>query len=623
MAAVVGFLIISFGIWGIGDIFRGFGVSTVAKVGRSEISIDQFRFRYNEQLQQLGRQFGRPITPDQAQAFGLEQQLLSQLMATAALSERARQLRLGISDAEVVKRITRDPAFRGLTGQFDQATFLQRIRDIGYTEQRFVFEQRQATLGRQIMEAVSAGLTPPKVTAEAVDHYRDEERSIDYVTLDGGKVGEIPAPTPEQLATYFNDRKIAFRAPEYRKIQLIALSQPEIAGTIEISEEDAKRIYQDRLKLYATPERRNIVQISFANAEDAKHASERVAAGLSFDDLIKEPQIADRLVDLGTVTRADIIDPAVANAAFDLAEGAVSGPVTGRFGTVMLRVLKIEPSSTKSFAEVESELKRDIAADRAKAEVNKIRDKIDEELGGGARLEEIAQKLNLKLRTIEAVDRSGRTPEGQQVADLPAGVDVINSAFNTDINNENEALQLPTGGFIWYDVANITPSRERSLDEVKDRVEARFREDEIIKRLNAKTAEIVGKLKSGTSLAEVATADGLTVESKSGLKRQGGTQMPARVLTDVFRTSKDSFGSAEGQNATERVIFRVTDIKVPDFDANSVAVKRLNDQLKTAYADELLSQYVTRLESDLGTNVNQGALAQAVGRASSDQSGGF
>ncbi len=78
MAVVVGFLIIAFGVWGIGDIFRGFGVFTVAKVGKTEISIEQFRVRYNEQLQQFGRQVGRPITPDQAQAFGLEQQLLGQ-----------------------------------------------------------------------------------------------------------------------------------------------------------------------------------------------------------------------------------------------------------------------------------------------------------------------------------------------------------------------------------------------------------------------------------------------------------------------------------------------------------------------------------------------------------------
>jgi peptidyl-prolyl cis-trans isomerase D len=621
MAAVVGFLIISFGIWGIGDIFRGFSVSTVAKVGRSEISIDQFRNRYNEEMQQLGRQMGRPLTPEQAQAIGLQQQVLGQMVAGAAMDERARQLRLGISDAEVVKQITADPAFRGLNGQFDQSTFVQRLREVGYTEQRFVFEQRQNTLRRQIAQAVESGVTAPKAAAEALSHFRDEERSIDYVTLDGSKAGDVPAPTPEQLSAYFDEHKVAFRAPEYRKIQLIAVSQQDIASTIEISEEEAKRVYQDRLKLYATPERRHLVQISFANAEDAKRASERIAGGLAFDDLAKEPEVADRLVDLGTVTKADIIDPTVANAAFDLAEGAVSGPVTGRFGTVILRVLKIEPASTKSFAEVESDLKRDIASDRAKDEVNKIRDKVDEELGGGTPLEEIGKKLNLKVRTIEAVDRSGRTPAGEPVADLPAGVDVVNSAFNTEVGNENDALSLPGGGFVWYDVVNITPSRERTLDEVKDRVEARFREDEVIKRLNAKTEDIVGKLKSGASLAEVAAAEGLTVQSKSGLKRQGGAELPPRVISEVFRIAKDAVGSAEGQNPTDRVIFRVTDVKVPAFDANSATTTRLMDQLKSSYSDDILSQYVARLESDVGTDINRNALAQAVGQTAPDQSG--
>jgi peptidyl-prolyl cis-trans isomerase D len=620
MAAVVGFLIISFGIWGIGDIFRGFGVSTVAKVGRSELSIDQFRARYNEQLQQFSRQIGRPVTPAMAQAVGLEQQVLNRTITDMALDERARQLRLGVPNEEIAKQITSNPAFRGPGGQFDQTTFLYRIREAGFTEQRFVSEMRRDALRRQIVEAIGGGLTPPKVTAEAIDRFRSEERSIDYIQFDGSKVGEVPSPTPEELASYFETHKFAFRAPEYRKIQLLTISQPEIASAIEVSEEDAKRIYQDRLRQFGTPERRHLMQISFAKVEDAKRASDRITAGLAFDDLIKEPEIADRLVDLGTVPKSDIIDPAVANAAFNLAEGAVSGPVTGRFGTVMLRVTKIEPASTKPFSEVETDLKRDIAAERAKSETNTIRDKIEEEFGGGARLEEVAQKLNLKLRTVEAVDRSGRTPEGAQVADLPAGVDVVNSAFGAVVGGENDALQLPAGGYVWYDVVNITPSRERRLDEVKDRVEARFREDEITKRLDTKTGELVGKLRSGASLADVAASEGLKVEIKSGLKREGGTQVPPRVATEVFRLAKDQVGSAEGQNPTERVIFRVTDVKVAPFEANSAATSKMMDQLKGAYNEDILNQYVTRLENDIGTDINQNALAQAVGRAP-DQSG--
>ncbi len=615
MAAVVGFLIISFGIWGIGDIFRnGFGVSTVAKVGRTELSIEQFRNRYNEQVQQFSRQIGRPISPSLAQSLGLEQQVLSQTVADMALDERARELRLGLSDDEIARQVTSNPAFRGANGQFDQATFLYRIRELGYTEPRFISELRREVVRHQIVGAVSSGLAPPKVTAEVLDRFRSEERSIDYVQIDAGKVGDVPAPTPEQLASYFEAHKFAFRAPEYRKVELLTVSQPDIAATLEISEEDAKQAYQDRLSQFGTPERRHVMQISFANADDAKRASERITGGLSFDDLAKEPDIANRVVDLGTVTRSDIIDPVVANAAFGLAEGAVSGPVTGRFGTVMLRVTKIEPSSTKPFADVEADLKRDIANERAKDEVNKLRDKIEEELGGGATLEEISKKLDLRLRTIEAVDRSGRTPAGEPVADLPTGVDVVNSAFGAEVGGENDALQLPAGGFVWYNVVNVTPSRDRPLDEVKDKVEARFREDEITRRLDAKAAELVGKLRSGTSLADVAAAEGLKVETKWGLKRQGGV-MPPRVISEAFRLAKDQAGSAEGEKPDQRVIFRVTDIKVPPFDPNSATTTKTIDQLKDTYSQDILSQYVTRLESDVGTDINQKALAQAVGRA--------
>lgn len=616
IAAVVGCLVIGFGIWGAGEIYRSSRASTtVAKVGRSEISVDEFRFHYNARLQQLGRQAGRPITPNPAQALGIGEQVLGEVVAAVALDERVRELRLGTSDSEVMKRIMTDPAFRGPNGQFDRDTFLRRIREGGYNEQRLLSEQRQYALRVQLAETAGAGLTPPKVAAEAILRYRDEERSIEYVTLDSGKAGDIPSPAPEQLTAYYEQRKFAFRAPEYRKIQLMTASPEDVAATIDVSQEVAKRVYQDRLTLYAVPERRQIVQISFANAEDARRASERIAAGLAFDDLVKEPGIADRLVDLGTLAKADVIDPAVANAAFDLASGAVSAPVTGRFGTVLLRVVKIEPPSTRPFDEVEAEVKRGIATDRAKAEMNNIKDKVEEEFGGRATLEEIARKLNLKLRTIEAVDSSGRTPEGEPVGDLPADVDVIKRAFDTTLGNENEALQLPGGGFVWYNVVSITPPHERKLDEIKGQVEARFRADEIMRRLNAKAVELVGKLASGASLGEAAAAEGLTVETKSGLTRQNvSKQMPA-LTEGLFRTAKDSVGIAQGQNGIDRIIFRVSDIKVPTFDANSATVRMLIDQLKDNYHGDLAKQYVKRLEIDIGTEINPNAFAQAVGQA--------
>ena len=116
MTVAMGALIVSFGIWGIADIFRGFGQSTLATVGSTEISVNEFRQLYTEKLQQLGRQFGRPLTQDQARAFGFDRQLLEQTLAEAALDEEARRLGLGQSDAETMRLIMSDPIGRAQEG---------------------------------------------------------------------------------------------------------------------------------------------------------------------------------------------------------------------------------------------------------------------------------------------------------------------------------------------------------------------------------------------------------------------------------------------------------------------------------------------------------------------------
>src|ERR1700744_2582631 len=132
MSIAMGALIVSFGVWGLADIFRGFGQSTLAKVGHTEISTNEFRQMYTDRLQQIGRQFGRPLTQEQARAFGFDRQVLQQTLAEAALDEKARQLGRGQSDAETMRVIYADPSFKGMNGQFDPARFQAIIRQFGY-----------------------------------------------------------------------------------------------------------------------------------------------------------------------------------------------------------------------------------------------------------------------------------------------------------------------------------------------------------------------------------------------------------------------------------------------------------------------------------------------------------
>jgi len=610
MAAVVGFLVISFAIWGIGDIFRGFGRSTVAKIGRTEITVEQFRSIYSDRLQQYSRQAGRPIGPEQARQLGLDRVLIGQIVSEILLDERARALGLSLSDAEVAKQITTDPAFQGLNGQFDRARFEQVIRNAGFTEARFVAEQRRRLLRRELAGTIATGLNAPKALVEAASRYENEQRSIEYVLLDRAQAGEIAPPAPEVLAKFFEERKILFRAPEYRKLVVVSLIPTEQARWIEISDADLKRAYEERRARYVTPERRHVLQIDFPNAEAASVAAERVAKGTSFSDIAKELGKNEKDIDLGTVTKAAMIDRAAADAAFALKEGEVSAPVQGRFGTVV-QVLKIEPEQVRSLEQVAGELKQELAVARAKAEVFDVYNKIEDARAEGKPLAETAANLKLEARTIEAVDRSGRDPAAMPV-NLPDAQRLLPMAFTTDVGVERDPLQFQDG-YVWFDVIGITPSRERPLDEVKEQVETRWRDQEIATRLNAKAAEIVDKLKAGATLAEVATADHLKLEILTGLKRGDGSgPLSAAAVDAVFRTAKDAVGAAEAREPVEQVVFRVTDILVPPLDMASDEVKRTVDSLNRSLSEDLLSEYIARLESEVGVTINQNALNQVV-----------
>jgi peptidyl-prolyl cis-trans isomerase D len=616
MGVVMGLLAASFAVWGINDIFRGFGRSTLAKVGGTEIPIEQFRRTYNERLQQLSRQAGQPISPEQAKAIGLERSVLFGMVNDAGLDQRARQMGLGVSDADIIRRITEDPTFRSPTGQFDRARFEQFLRAVGLNEQRLVAEQRRLMLRRQIVESLNGDVPVPKAWLEAVSEFQNQQRNIEYVTLGVGQAGEISAPTPEQLSKYFEERKIMFRAPEFRKIEVIAVTPEELGRWMEIPEADIKEEFDAHRSRYVTPERRHVEQIVFPTMQEAEAAESRIKDGLSFAALAAERGLKDKDIDLGTVSKNEIIDPAVANAAFALKDGEVSAPVQGRFGAVIVTVNKIEPEEGKSLADVTPQIRKEIASDRAKADVRSLHEKIEDERAGGASLPQIAEKLKLTVATYD-VDRSGREPSGKVVNFQHAG-QVIPAAFNSDVGVDNDPLEVD-GGYVWYNVAGITPSRDRTLDEVKDQVEARWREDEIAAHLKAKSAELVDKLKAGTPFDTVAASAGLKVQTADKLTR-GKPEAGAspRVIAAVFRTAKDGSGSAEGDQSGEWVVFRVTDISTPKFNADSPEMKRITDLLKKQQSDEILEQYLAWLQNDLGTSVNQAALAQALGNNGPD-----
>jgi peptidyl-prolyl cis-trans isomerase D len=190
---------------------------------------------------------------------------------------------------------------------------------------------------------------------------------------------------------------------------------------------------------------------------------------------------------------------------------------------------------------------------------------------------------------------------------------LFNGIFSADLGVENDPIQLAGGnGYVWSEAVSSTPSRERPLDEVKDRVVERWRSDQIAARLKEKAKEAVDKLKTA-SLADVATEFGSKPQFIAGLKRDRSQgDFPADALDTVFQTGKDQPGTAEGANS-QWIVFRVTGITVPQIDMASTEAKRIQTALTNAYSEDILAQYIARLQTELGATINETALAQVIG----------
>lgn len=420
----------------------------------------------------------------------------------------------------------------------------------------------------------------------------------------------VAEPTDEQLRSFFDARKVAFRAPEFRKLDVLVLTAQSLAASEQIPDAEVEAAYQNNLASFGTPEKRVVQQIVFPNVDEANAAAARITAGTPFADIAAERKLGASDIDLGDVTRADIFDKAIADAAFALNADSTSGVVAGRFGPVIVHVGAITPGTTKPLSEVSGEIRTQLQQQAARAALHSTFDKVEDERASGARLSEIASKYGLTVQTID-VDAQGRTADGGTV-DIPGRSDVLAGAFGSDVGVENDVVQLPQdGGYVWYDVVSIAPPRDRTFEEARAQVLDRWKQDETAQALDARVEELKKQIESGTPFDQVVTAAGLEMRSANGLRRSRTNEgLAQEALASVFETPVNGVSSAQIAGGDSRVLFQLVRVATPS--ADTVNEKLLTD-IRQSMENDLMTEYLVQLQNDLGARINRAALDQIVG----------
>ena len=611
---LVALLVVSFAVWGIADIFTGYGRQTLISVGDTDISSQDYARVQQDVLRSMSQQQGRSLSLQEARAAGLDTRVLERLIGGAAVDTHAKHLGLGVSDDALLAQIMKDPAFQDASGNFSPLNFQAALRNIGMNEASYLYTLREQNLRRQLLVTVGEVAQSPKALMDALNQFNEERRILKYVLVPKSAADAVGAPTDEDLKKFYDNHQAKFTQPEYRKVGVLAVTPETVKDELNITEDDLKATYEAKKETLGNVERRQLQQIALPDMAAAKAAHQKITSGTDFVEVAKELGLTETDIDLGTVSKKDFADVAIAEAAFKLDKDAVSEPIEGKLGSfAVVRVVEIEPEKIPTFDEAKADLEKEILKDRSSGAIFDVHDRVEDELAAGSTLEEAAGKLKLDYKVIDQVDREGRTPGGSAVT-LPAQKDLLIGVFATDAGIENDPIDARDEGVIWYEVLGVTPSQLQPFDEVREAVESDWRGDATRNQVSKFAQGLVSALNNGSK-----TLDGVAQEldteilPTSALKRDDITVnvLPAAV-SQAFTLPKGGFGSAPSGVDEGRIVFQVEDIvAAPVLDER--VKKRLNSQIGLLLSEDTIAEYFSALESRYGVRVNQQALAKLVG----------
>ena len=610
-------LVASFAVWGVSGSLLSGSASSVISVGSTRVTPIELRLAYDRQLNQLQRQLGSRLTREQADAFGLTGSVISQLVSGAVLDEAGRKMKLGISSDRLAGLIGEDDSFRDATGRFSREQLRRVLSSIGMSEEEYVETRKAVALRNQIIEAASGETPLPDAYFDIVSAYQGEERKFEYVVIDDSDIGGIADPGDEQLKEYYDANLGEYRAPEYRKLLIVKLEAADIADEASVSDEEIATEYEARKATYTEPEKRTIQQLVFADAATAQAAAEKLAAGTSFEGLLAEQGKTAADVSLGTLAKAEIPDTTIAEAAFAASLNTPTQPVDGLFGKAILNVTEIVPGSTKPLSEVEAEIRKALAVQKAADEIFDTHDRLEDERAAGETLQKAAENTGLTPRIIEAVDRTARDRQGNIISDIPQSREVLSEAFEIDPGFEINAISIGTEGFVWVDVLEIEPERQKPLEEVREQVQEDWIAAEKAKAVATLAETFRERLASGGDFDAligelIPAAEGelkKVVQQTQGLLRSAtAIGLPQPVIAAGFSEPQGSVIALQRNSPTDWVVVKVASV--------SAGAKDVGGEVREAAGrqagEDIITQLISRLQQDETVEINQTVIRQVL-----------
>ncbi|MBU1252819.1 MAG: SurA N-terminal domain-containing protein [Alphaproteobacteria bacterium] len=590
------------------------GGERVAVVGDERIDSAELAQSASTALDRL-RQDNPALSMPAFIAQGGLEEVLDQLIARYAIATYAERFGLRAGDNLINSEIRQIGAFRGPDGNFSADAYNQTLAAQGLTDAMVRQDIGSGLLAQQMLVPASFGATIPLSLATRYARLFKERREGAIGFLPSGAFFPEGDPSAAQLQAYYQENRGDFIRPERRVIRYALFGEDEIEDAIAPTDAEIAARYRENSAEYAASEARSFTQLIVPTQQAAQAIRQRVAAGASFASVAQEAGF--RTSTLEAQSRAQVADdasPAVAQAYFDAARGAITEPTRSPLGWHVARVDSVETTPGRSLAQVRDELASTIREEKRVRALVDLAAQIEERIDDGETLTAIAQDLGLTVRSTPPVTADGGVygTQGETISEEIAPV--LETAFQME-ESEPQVGEVARGDtFAIFETADITASAAAPLAEIREDVITSWKLAQGSQAARAAADRVLARLRDGATMASALAAEDVRLPAaeqialtREDLARRGDQRIPP-PLALLFSMAEGTSKRLEAANNLGWFVVDLDDIELGEMAGDDPLIAQAQSQLGETVGQEYADQLVIAMREAMGVERNETAI---------------
>ena len=609
-----GILILSFAIWGIGDIFLGKKkAETAISIGEIEYDSDDIRqeFERTRKAMRLPPEYLSLVKPQVLDS------VIKSMVNNGLVAAETSNMKLMISQNQLKNWVANSPAFKDQLGKFSPELFRRSLYNADLTEEAFFKTLREEIKRNQLVTALGGFIEPNAKMIEMLLGYRYERRRVHAVVMSLDDAIITTTPKEEELKKIYDENKDELTAPEYRRATYIHLTPKEIAKEILIPEKKLRESYESRKDEFTKPATRKIKQFVFNTKSAAMNAKTKAEKSRGFATLLNymtKTVSSEKITSLRDIRERDFNNEQEKTAAFRTIVGNLSDPIETAFGWKIFLIESEQPEVIAPFKEASAKIQAELAGEKALDALFDLTNQFEDSLASGATIEEAARTINVELRRLPFTNIQGMSQTNTAQTDIPQSKKFISTLFSTLKGEQSNLIETEEGGYFLLRPDDILETRKLSFAEAKARLNTQWNTAQQQQIIMDKAKSLADASKGGVGLKNAATGSGYKVNTTELFTRSADgldmTLYPADLATIAFELSAGDVGVVDG--STKVAVIELNDIKNATIDRKSEGWTSIKQEIQASMQEDYIETTLQSLKTKYNIEINRPFIDQLI-----------